>query len=57
MVGSLLGQKHRFVQLNTLMGHLIVKTVLLWKIEGRNKEKEKILIIKKEEFPVSGGHA
>lgn len=51
MVGGLLGQKRRFVQLNTVMGHLIVKTVLLWKIVGRNEEKVKTLIIKKEEFP------
>ena len=34
-----------------MMGHLIVKTVLLWKIVGRNEEKVKTLIIKKEEFP------
>ena len=34
------------------MDHLVVKTVLLWKIEGRDKEKEKILIIKKNfQFP------
>lgn len=40
MVGGLLGQKRRFVQLNTVMGHLIVKTVLLWKIVGRSEGKD-----------------
>lgn len=35
---------------------MVVKTGLLWKIEERDKEKERILIIKKE-FPVSEGHA
>lgn len=45
---------HEFVQLNTVIGHLIVKTVLLWKIVGRNEEKEKILIIKKKNFSFRG---